>query len=175
MIEDKKLLELETKLENLKKLAQIKEERLEELKNNPIIKEYLLLMEEHEELNSKIADAKFNYLNMKTPHKNCKHETFIYQGTSTIEHYSDIFISFDFKCSLCGYEENFITGLWNNKIFSFDERELFNFIKTHNIETSYGNTKEEIEKFLKEYIDYATFDGLNKANEYALTRKRKFE
>lgn len=174
MKEDKELLDIEENAIKMMDLRKEKEKRFQELENNDLIKEYLSLIKENEELDEKIKNLTREFVIKKMA--KCPHDTFIFDEPKTIYYYDD-FLKLHFICPECNYEINFITDISCDRIdldYGNEER-LFSIIKNHNIITPYGNTKEEIEEFFKEYIDYATFKGVEKANEYALTRKRKFK
>lgn len=174
MVKDKELLDIEEKVIKMMNLRKEKKKRFQELENNNLVKEYLSLIKENEELDEKIENLTKDYVIKKMA--KCPHETFIFDEPKTINYYDD-FLELHFICPACNYEINFITDISCDRIdldYSNEER-LFSIIKNHNIITSYGNTKEEVEEFFKEYIDRATFEGVKEANEYALTRKRKFK
>lgn len=165
-----KLLEFTT-LEDLKKKQEKTKERIEELEKMNIIKEYITLLKENEKLISEITNYKDNHKKDKI--KTCKHDTFIYAGDSIIEHYSDNFLCFRFKCQNCSFEKEFITGIWNNKILFSRTQEIIDFINDHNIISNLDFSKEEFIEYIKEYMYYASNESIDKARSFANVRKIK--
>lgn len=165
------LLELKSKLESLIQKQKTTKKRIDELERTDMIKEYLYLIKEYEDINTEIPKYSKKY--DRTKIGRCKHNTFIYTGDSIIDYNSDNFLCFNFKCKDCKFEKDFITGIWNNKIPLFDESDIINFINEHEIITELSESKEEFMEYIKKYINYATFDSIDKAHNFTNRRKIK--
>lgn len=172
MNEIDELLMIKKKIFKMMHLKQEKDKRYEELSKNKYVKEYLSLVKDREYLRESIESETKSYL--ERVKNSCPHDTYVFKKPNILNS-NGVFVIFNFVCADCQnvVKFTFFTGL--GKIDQYKTNisdKLFEFLNSVNVVTSFTTSQEEVIEFFKEYLCYAEWESIEKAENYCRSRMK---
>lgn len=175
MNKDDELLMMKKRIFKMMQLKQKKDKRYDELSKNEIIKEYLALVNDREDLEESIENETKKCLDLIK--SRCNHDTYVFKKTNIINS-NGTFIVFNFVCAECQYVVSFEFVTAFGRLEEYKDlkvQKLLKFLDSVNVVTSFTKNKEEVIEFFKDYIYYCEYDSIESAESYCRCRMKTKE